>query len=176
VLHQLTIIFIFIPHVTLAKVLANPTSMKDTQLTELIALENLIQDNLQTIHKSLGMSTNNSIEVQELKLKPREVEPAEDKKNLGIFLGDQLLKLCAATLKCTSEKIKEIVTLNSAISEELEISQEQVISLKRELVAESQKIGFWQEEVEACYKEIEDLNIELQNYYQFRVGKFENTP
>jgi hypothetical protein len=27
------------------------------------------------------------------------------------------------------------------------------------------KVGFWQEELEACNKDIEALNLELQNFY-----------
>lgn len=142
--------------------------MKSIKSLELIALENVIPNHLEDIYKDLNIVTlNNLIEVQKLQPKQSEIEPKKDKIYFGI-IGDKLFKLWADTLECTSHILEEMVALNSAISEELEISQEQVKSLKQELVAEGQKVDFWQEEAEACNKEIEALNRELQIYYQLQ--------
>ena len=142
--------------------------MKVIKPLDLIAIENLIQNNLQDVNRSLGIGRlNNLLEVQVLQPKQKEVEPTEDKIYFGI-VGDKLFKLWANTLECASQIIEEIVTLNSANSEELEISQEQVKFLTQELVAESQKVGFLQEEVEFCNKEIETLNSEIQHSNQLQ--------
>lgn len=63
--------------------------------------------------------------------------------------------------------IEKLVTKISVLEEELEISREQVITLKAELSDQSQQIEDYREELEASHKDMEALNLELQNCYQF---------
>lgn|SRR4028119_382748 len=63
--------------------------------------------------------------------------------------------------------IEKLVAKISVLEEELEISREQVITLKAELSDQSQQIEDYREELEASHKDMEALNLELQNCYQF---------
>jgi hypothetical protein len=133
--------------------------------SELIAIENLIQNGLHDVNKALGIGRlNDGLEVNK-EPKHGSLKITEDRISFGI-VGDQLFKFWAQMLASAIQIIKELVYQNLAKDEDLEILQEQIKTLTDELIAENQKVGFWQEEVEFCHKEIEALNIELCNYTQ----------